>query len=1176
MNLYAFNLDVRQNWLRRKILLIVKLIIIIMTACLLQASASTFAQKITLVKKNATLSEIFTEIRKQTGYYVLYSEDQINVGQMLDVSFRGTGLKQVLDQLNGNSPISYTIDSFNIIITKKEPSLLEQIAAAFSNIDITSQILDEKGKPLAGASLTVKGTTRSVISDKNGVFVFNQVDEKAVIIISFLGYQSREIVAGQIKGPIGMQVATTKLEEVIVTTAYGIERNRKELGYSVVKITGQELTRANSGNILTGLIGKVSGLNISEQTTAMNPQMRILIRGIRSFGETSNNQPLFVLNGSPLSFGSDNDAAQRAAEFISSLNPADVEDVTVLKGANGTAMYGPEGVNGVIIITTKKPKAGEMAVNFRLNNSYQALDWTQDVKQRVFGMGNATNQVGGRSIYSWGPAYDGRMVPIGYPDENGKYQMVPYADRKDSREFWDIAKATRLNLSLSQGDQNSSYYLGLGRLDKTGLLPKDKIGQTTIIMNSSKNFGRKLNVLFNMNYARSADDRGPGIQNDVMATPTFIPLLDYKDYENDHWSKPDNYWNFISPYEAIDKSRKKTNINSLTGSLAVNLKLLPWLNIKEQVGVNYEGNYSKVEEKPLSFAAYSKVNPQKALIYAPSVEDEVSSSYSINNDLFITAIHKTGNFLFRLNTGNSIRESFVKSLSSTASLVVPVYNIVYERDNSLNSNEVSQLSRSISFFGNVNVGYKDRLFLELTGRNEWDSKRARIARGQDMYFGMNASALVKEMVPLLKQQQWLSTFRLRASVAQTANMNIQPNASERRLRLAVNYPFTSTTNDFFGNPVPSGDYLLGYVFDSTNPNPLIRPERVISQEYGAEIGLFANRLKLDASYYFQVNDGVIMKVANSWLSGYPTFDNAGKFQNSGWEFDANLSPLIEFSRDMSISLQGRFAINNNKVLKVSDIYNGSFTALDPSGRIYFAREGHSAFEFALNDWKRDPQGRVIVNKLNGMPEVDSQNPGQFGRTLPVYSGSLTLNFRWKKLTFSAQADYSAGNDHLFNTQTISYGIHPLTLLNNREVFIFPNSVIEESPGNFVENTNVAVSNAGQELFNRFAGVTAHGLTSAAFWKIRELALQYELPVKTKWVKMFNFSIYTRDLYSFYPKSNINGDPSLIDGPGIKRNVARAAVGERANSASNNVSGGSSEAGTLPGTRLFGFTIGASF
>jgi TonB-linked SusC/RagA family outer membrane protein len=1150
----------------KKLLLVMKITTFLLVITM-QVSATGFAQKINLTQKEITLKQFFKEIKKQTGYNVSYSNQSINDAKKIDVDLKNMELEPALKKVLDREELSFNIHIKDIAIIRKEKSILERVADVFQDIDVNGKVVDEKGITLPGTNIKIKGTNRSVTSDINGEFVFRGVDEKAILVVSFIGYKSVEIAAGKVNGPIVLHSDVSKLDEVTVTTAYGIERSKKELGYSVAQVSGVEINRANSGSILNGLTGKVSGLNIMAQSSEMSPKMRILLRGIRSFGESSNNQPLFVFNGAPLSFGADGDAAQRSVEFINNLNPADIEEVTVLKGANGTAMYGPEGVNGVIIITTKKVKQGELNINARVNTSFTQFDYRQITTQRTFGVGDASGfGVGGANPGSWGPAYDGRIISIGYPNKDGNYQKVPYNDLNDRYEFFNVARTTRANVSLAEGTPKSSYYLGVGYMDQTGLLPGDKSNQATFIYNANKKVGKIVDILLNLNYAKTTSDRGGDVTGNVLNMPSFIPLLSYKDYKNSPWGSLDNYWFGVNPYAQLDMARTQARTNALTGSFTTIVRPLSWLSIKDQVSLNYQGFISKSKTEPFIFSDFARVDPGKATDKDPTTTDLTNNTVGINNDLLISSLHKTGDFLIRGNLGSSIRDNYTKGLQTFAILVVPVYNNLFARtDSGVASQEATVQTRSISAFGNVSLGYKDQMFLELTGRNEWDSKRAKVARGKDLYFGANASLVLKDMIPFLKEQKWIDIFKLRLSAALTANMNIVPQQSERTYNLLIPFPLTNAS---------TGKSVLGYGL-SENPNPFIKPEKVFSQEYGTEMGFFGNRVRFDAAYYRQINNGVIMRVATPTYSGYPSTDNAGKLRNTGWEFDLGLNPLVDIGKDLSISLTGRFSINNNKVLGVADIYNGSFITRDPGGSIYYARVGHSAFEFPVTDFKRDPQGRVIVDKNSGLPTVDTQNPKIMGQTLPVYQGGVTLNVKYKRFTLSTQADYSAGNDHMFNPQTIQNGISSLTLLNNREVFVFPNSVIEDTPGHFVENKDVPVSNAGKDLYSRFAGASIYSLASGSYWKIREVALQYEMPLNTKWIKKMAASIYARDLFSFYPSSNFYGDPVSSQGPGIPQG-SRTVIGQNQSSQTNNVSGGASDTNAGPGTVLYGFTFGVSF
>ncbi len=1155
-----------------------KLTFILLLTAFLSVHASVRSQTVTFSGERADLRKVLSVIEEQTGYVVFYNIGLLKNAKPVTIHAQDMPLDVFLGKVLQQQSLSFSFNNKTIVLFRQTDivSILKEQLPVIT--DLKGVILDMEGKPVPGATIAVRGSSKATSALENGSFSLSGVPDEATVIISAIGYTNTEIGIrnGQPykKGKTGdvsprndggwvirLVKSDIKLNEVQVT-AYNIEKRTKELGYSIAKVSGEEINKANSGNVLTGLIGKVSGMTITTQSSDMTPEMRILVRGIRSFGQNSNNQPMFILNGAPLSFGTDQTAAQQVMYFINNINPADIENITVLKGANGTALYGPEGINGVIIITTKKGQMGKPSINFRNNTSFQRVDYRRQRRQHTFGTGSGlTDEFGNgifdaRSTYGWGPKYDGSMVPIGYPDENGNTQMVPYSDTKDARKFLQVATMVRNNLSFSGSDARSSFYLGLGHASQTGLLPKDKQQQSTVLLNTSRSFGA-VDVRMNVNYARTTDDRGPDIAASVQGLPTFIPLLQYKDYVNGHWAHHDRYWKGLSPYEQIDIRRTKSTTNAVSGNLVLEIKPFSWLNIREQPGINYTGTFLKGTVKPINYSDFAAQDPDKMYDRLASVAEDMNVSTSINNDIVVSTIHHPGDFLIRTNLGNTIRENYYKQLKAGTELVVPVYNLAFYRYLTP-PEEIAILSRSWSLFGNVTLGYKDRIFLELTGRNEWDSKRAKVARGKDMYFGANASAVLTDIFPAMKDWKWLTTARLRASVAQSANMNITPYQSERTLGLLPGYPYTNNN---------TGEYLLGYAFYADNPNPLLKPERVISQEYGAAFSFLDDRFTADITYYYQRNNSVILNVSNAWLSGYPSIDNAGNFRNNGLEVDLKMDPLFQLPNKMALTVEGRFAINDNKVIHLTEIYNGLFPVQDANQK-YYAQEGSHAFSFAIRDWVRDPQGRVIVDKVTGLPEAQGYEEFSLrGRTLPKYAASIGLNFNWKNFSASVLFDYLGGYDHKFSTDIDLWaGLHTLTTLNGRERYVFPNSVYDDGSGKYVENKDVVVSSAGQELYSRFSQVNLHGLTSAAFWKLREVAFQYTLPFKKGILKDMVCSLYGRDLFSIYPPSNINGDPGLIRGPGQRQ----------FSSVPNNLSGGSSDNTVLPGTVLYGFTVGLKF
>lgn len=1150
-----------------------KLTFLFLTVAFLSVHASGVSQTVSLAGKDLPLKKVFSAIEKQTGYVVFYNRELLENAHPVTVDVNKMPLSTFLEIAFRDQPLNYRITDKMITLFRKQetpsPFKIETLFMTF-----TGQVVNSTtGAPVVAASVKVKDAGTGTVTDAKGAFRI-EMEPGETLVISSLGYETKEIKTNRSETTITipLEEKASKLSETVVT-AFGIEKSSKEIGYSVAKVSGEEINRANSGNLLTGLAGKVSGLNISIQSADMNPQMRVLLRGIRSFGATSNNQPLFIMNGTPLSFGSDQASASLVMDFINNINPADIEDVTVLKGANGTALYGPEGVNGVIIITTKKGQKGKPSFNYRNNTSFQRMDFRNDLsRQRSFGTGTGTVDANGKGIYSpflnngWGPAYNGALVSIGRPDENGDYQQVTYADKKDARRFFQVAYTVQNNLSLSQSDANSDFYLGLNHTTQSGMVPGDKQNTINLFFSGARKLG-KLNVQLNINYTRNTADQGPEFQT-LLRTPTFIPLLNYKDYKNDKWSDNNHYWSdmdLMSPYQSAAANRSVSTGNAIVAGLVLTLKVFPWLTITEKPGIVYNGIIEKSTGAPLNFSDFAKLygGPERYRDRLSYLKEESRLATTLNNDLLVTALNRAGSFNFRTTVGASVRESFTKELAGSGNPIVPVYNLSFSRDIPFGS-EKSLLSRFYSFFGTSGIGYKDRVFVELMARNDWDSKRARVGRGKDLYMGANTSVILNEVIPSLGNISWLSRLQLRAAVNGTANMNIEPYQSERTLQLAF--------RNGFPYPGTSADGVLSYQFMDGNPNPYLKPEKILTQEYGASFNLWKDRVLLDVSYYTQRNNGVIMKVSIPWLSSGSTTDNLGVLRNYGWEIDLKLNPIFKLKNGLTLTADVRLAMNNNKVLSISDVYEGVFPLRKPYwGSMYgiMARTGHSAFEYQVFDWKKNAEGKVIVDKQTGMPDTDMDNGIYTGRTLPKYTGGLNMTLSWKGFSFTILGEFNQGAKHYFEQgqQDLINGMHVLTTYNNREPFIVPNSVYEDgTPGKYVNNTDVYVSNTNQELYNHYGNTSLLYLTSADFLKIREMIFGYERFFKSKLVKKINCSVYGRNLFNFYAKDNIYGDPQLIKGPGSR--------GYR--TIPDNLTGSSSGLSTVPGIVQYGVITTFSF
>lgn len=1156
----------------RVTLRIMKLFTFIMVIGLLHTTAAGFSQNINLRAKGLPLTDAFKAIGKQSGYNIVCNDSIISKAAAVDLDLSGASLSEALNACLDGTQLIYEVKGRSVIIhpqlrTGKYGNLQDRVFA-----DIRGRIVNEKGEPVAGANIKIKGTEKATITNADGFFTINAA-EGDVLVVTYVEYKTKELKVSASDVASGLITINLQKEEVVmqevVTTAYGIEKRTKEIGYSVARITGEELMRTSPSNILTGLTGRVSGLVITNMGTGMDPDNNVMLRGIRSINASANNQPLIILNGSPLSFGADQNAATLAIDFINNLNPNDIEDITVLKGANGAAIYGPEGVNGVLIINTKKGLGKRLGVNLRTSSNFQFINWKQRRIQEIFGTGDLVDD-NGNPVYNphgdmlWGPAYDGKMMPLGWPDENGELQMVPYKYTNDRQKFWNTARNTQYNLSISQSDKNSDFYLGLNYTDQTGLLPKDKQHKAGILLNTGRSFG-KFSARTNIIYNYTTSDKGPqGIATDFI--PPHVPLLRYKDYVNYKWADRNHYYSdeLANPYEQIDNNRTKGAENALTGNLEFKLKPLPWLVVTERPGVTFNSGYKRGTSKPLYYSDYAKELGMNGrwISYQDrqaSMSERTLSLLTLNNDLLLSGMYQTNNFSLKATLGNTIRQSYIKEiLGSSGRLIVPVYNLAFGEQNESYVSEKSELSRFYSFFGTALVGYKDRVFVEVTGRNDRDSKLAEIARNKNFYAGINTSIVVNEIFTGMKKIKWLSNLRLRASLTRTANMNIKPYQAERLLQ-------------FMGFKYPD---LIGYNYMKNVPNPLLEPENVFSQEYGANVSFLNNRISFDVAYYRQRNNGLILDVKNSTYSGAPTTDNAGIYDNRGWEFDVNLKEIVKTAGGFSANARLLLAINDNKVVELPPVYNGRLTAY--VGMISVAaRTGKHAFEFYGIDWKRDPQGRVIVDQYTGIPQMDYENPVFAGRTLPKYTASASIDLHYKGFSFSALGEYRGGNEQ-FNangSQGMRSGQSLLTLYNNREPFVYPNSVYDDGTGKYIENKDIKISSI-RDYYMQASSITSNFLINAGFFTLREVALSYDFNVKLKYIQNISAGIYGKDIWTIYAKNNIYGDPQLVRGPGSERD--KGLIPWYGGQNQSNFGSAAADYDRLPGIIQYGFFMNIGF
>ncbi len=1037
--------------------------------------------------------------------------------------------------------------------------MLTSFLAFSQNRDVSGRVISEKGEAVSFASIKVKGQKNGMTADENG---FYKISAKTgdVLQISSQGSIVEVTVGSSNVIPTTSLILSKKAGEEVTVVATGLNviRQKKELGYSTAQIKGSDITAAKPVNLQNGLTGKISGLNVSTVNNGVFADTRITLRGIRSL--TGNNQPLLVVDGVvvPLS-------------FLNSINPNDVENVNIIKSASGAAVYGSQGVNGVFLITTKRGTKRTPTVNMQSSSYFEKVSFLPKF-QTQFGSGSSIDAQG-RGVYTafenqqYGPQFDGSIVDLGPTLADGSIQRVPYtALPSEKLKFFNTGLTLQNDISLSA----ENYFVSFQDANINGVLPGDKTRRDVFKFFSGKEWG-KLSSKVNLNYSSQNYNVHDDGNNDwgsamwlVFNTAMHAPLTQYKDWKNNKFAGVDGYFNeyYPNPYYVIDNYRVKGRSDNMIASLELNYKFNKWISATFRPTTTVSSSSSKSYATAMRLTDFTKAHRDNSLYKDRNARTAEATGLSnrLNYEAFITAKKQFGKVNLDLLLGNSFTQNSSKSLNASASAldIDGIYNLGVRKGDPT-AGEANFKSRNLSNFGQVNFGYDGWLFLSGSLRHERTSLLDNPStRGTNLenkidfvYPGVTAAILLSESVNAIKNSNKISYLKLRGSMSKVGNVNIGTYALTPTYSQANGFPYGSNSSFTANNTLPAVN---------------LNPEFVLSKELGFELGLLKNKVNFEFSVYQQDNSDQIIGINTSAPTGYTTqLTNAASFVNKGLEIDLKLTPLVKLGENGNFDLKINYSLNDNKVKQIAlgldEISVGGYANISN-----YAIKGYPAYVFKATDYVRDDQGRVIVSGTTGYPSRNS-NLQIFGRTLPKHNLGITPSFSYKNFNVSVTADYRGGHYvyHGIGPDMDFSGISYRSGRNNRERFVFPNSVIADpaNPGKYIPNTSVAVLNGGYDFYtsqtyNR--GVATNYLTSAASWKIREIALAYDLPKsvinRLKFIQKAQFSISGRNLFMWLPKSNEYTDPEF-------------------NFTTGNATGVNSSANTPP-TRLLGATLSVTF
>ncbi|HEX4852043.1 MAG TPA: SusC/RagA family TonB-linked outer membrane protein, partial [Puia sp.] len=964
---------------------------------------------------------------------------------------------------------------------------------AFSQTKVvTGKVTDQQGQPIPFASVRVKGSKQGVSADADGNFSI-RVKPTDALVVTGTGITAKEVPVGE-GTALNVTVArsSTSLTEVVVTSL-GVQRQSKELGYATAKVNSKELTQAKVTDISTGLAGKVSGLQVNLVNNSVSPNTRIVLRGNRSI--TGNNQALLVVDGVPID----------DVNYITKINPEDVENVNVLKGAVAAAIYGSKASNGVLIITTKHGTRGRSEVKVSNTISAETVSYMpkfQNTFSSYGGEGSYTNPDGTVEYVpyenqSYGPAYTGGKAPLGLgvPVFNADgtvnhldTNFVNFSPVKNNRkDFFNTGFTNQFDVSYSSGDDKGSFYMGFQDVLVNGVVPKDQSRRDNIRIGGVRNYGR-FKVDYSVSYNQQLIDiaglsynqtnggvfSGRPLYFEIVNNPAHVPLTSFKDWKNNIFADPNGYFDAYAtnPWWTIDNSRRKTNTYDLLGNLQLSYKVFNWLTVSDRIGVTQTTANLKYTRAGINFAPWAVADPWGAgnvpssqKVLSPSEYDESFLEQRLNNDLIGAFDKSFGDFTIKGLVGFNFGQrkqtdmylqgdalQFPGFYSISSALGVPGYN------------QVMYLQREYSIYEEVTIGYKDFLFVHGSNRDEWNSVLDPSVR-HFRYPGVDASFVFTQAIDAFKNSKVLNYGKIRGGYTQVSNINLGGNpygAYSLVTPYVTGGPATGTPG--FVNGFPYGA-LGGYTTSTVYLNPLVKPEITNEFEVGLELGFLNDRIHFNGDIYQSKTKNQNLTAQVSPATGFTSkVVNAGLVTNQGLELDLNLVAVK--TKDVEWRIGITYAHQKNLLnelqpgvteLQLSDFANGTAGV---AGGIY-AVQGKAYPVLKTTDWIRDSAtGKVIVDPVTGMPTVDP-NEKTYGTTNPTDLLGINTSVTWKGLTLAAVADYRGGN-YIMNSigQNQDFtGVSFHSAENGRQRFIFPNSVVMQG-GKLVDNTTVAVSNGG--------------------------------------------------------------------------------------------------------------------
>ena len=1088
--------------MNKKIIQQIRLSILLFVPALLFPLSALRAQnvRVTIRENGAKMEQVISAIERQTRY-LFGIDDEVNTDLPVTVHAENEPLKKVLDEMFRGTNIAYTVEGTNILLTRR-PAAPQSRA-----VSVTGRVTDASGQPIVGASVIVRGTTVGVSTDTEGRFALEVPSPAAsqTLEVSYLGYETAAVPVGsRTSFEVTLQESSSEIEQVVVT-ALGIKRQEKALSYNVQQVAASDITLVKDANFMNSLSGKVAGVTINASSSGVGGATKVVLRGNKSISQSSN--ALYVIDGIPMyNFGGGGGTefdSRGATEAIADINPEDIESISVLTGAAAAALYGSEAANGAVMITTKKGEAGALKVTLTSNTEFLNPFVLPEFQNRY---GTGLNGVrSGSNIYSWG----GRLTP------SARYGYTP-------NDFFETGHVYTNAFTLSGGTDRNQTYFSAAAVNSDGIIPNNEYDRYNFTFRNTSFFLKdKLRLDASASYIYQQDQNmtNQGVYSNPLVSAYLFPRGEnfdlYRRFEryNEGTKLMEQFWSsdmeggdlrMQNPYWIAYRNLRNTDKKRYMLSFSASYDILPWLNVTGRVRID---NMNSLYTQKLYASSNTTITDGGRNGHYTEARTYDSQTYA---DVMAN-INKTfgDDWSLQANIGASINNVKSDELSYRGPIqengLPNVFNVFDLDDTKKRAEKTGWHDQTQSLFASVEVGWKQMLYLTVTGRNDWASQIAGSSSSSFFYPSVGLSWVPTSLWDLGGA---LSYLKLRGSIASV------------------------------GMPFPRYLTVPTYEYDATNrvwkdkthyPIGDLKPERTTTYEVGIDARLWRH-LSLSASWYQADTKNQTFDPSLPPSSSYTTiYLQTGHVRNTGVELSVGYDNRWGSFR---WATNFTYAWNRNEIIELAANAVNPITGeplnlekLDIKGlgkAKYILKEGGTLGDlYTTSDLRFNDNGYVEVDKSGNLLLTDEGDDIYLGSVFPDHTLAWRNDFSWKGvnlgLLFTARIGgicYSATQANLD-----LYGVSEAS------------AAARDAGGVLINGREMVDAQKWYQAIGSQSGLPQYYTYSATNFRLQELSLGYTLPAKWFRDKMrMTVSFVGRNLWMIYCKAPF--DPEAVASTGL--------------------------------------------